>query len=192
MQSAHPDMLTRIKNGDEQAFKELFTTQYAGLCGYANKFVDDLDQSEEIVQELFLSIWQKRDRLEITASLEAYLFRAVRNACLNALKHLKIKETYKAANKEVVRQNEASQGDAYIAGELEEKIEIAVESLPPERKKIFKMSRYDGKKYKEIADELNLSVKTVEAQMGKALKYLREALADYFVWIIVVSIALLL
>lgn len=186
LQPAQNDILDKIRNGDENAFRELFLLQYAGLCAYANKYVNDVDQAEEVVQDLFFNIWKKRDKLEINLSIEAYLFRSVRNACLNILKHIRIREIYKVAHEQEIRESESNQANTLEAGELEEAIEIAIESMPPERKRIFKMSRIDGLKYREIADILNLSVKTVEAQMGKALKYLRDTLEDYFIWLFII------
>jgi RNA polymerase sigma-70 factor (ECF subfamily) len=171
--------LHSIKSGDERAFELLFKAQYPILCGYARKYLNDTDQAEEIVQEMFFSFWQKKEKLEINISLEAYLFRSVRNSCLNYLKHLKIREQYKLANHHEIKQKEKEVHDSVIALELQEKIENVIGQLPPERRKIFKMSRYEELKYKEIAEKLSISIKTVEAQMGKALKFLRLHLSDY-------------
>lgn len=171
--------LHSIRSGDEKAFEHLFKAQYPILCGFARKYLDDTDQAEEIVQEMFFSFWQKKEKLEINTSLEAYLFRSVRNSCLNYLKHLKIREQYKLANNQEIRRKEQEVHDNVVALELQERIEHVINQLPPERKKIFKMSRYEELKYKEIAEKLKISVKTVEAQMGKALKFLRLQLADY-------------
>jgi RNA polymerase sigma-70 factor, ECF subfamily len=182
------NILHRIKSGDEAAFKELFLLHYAALCGYARKYINDLDQAEEVVQDLFFNLWQKKDQLDITVSIEAYLFRSVRNSCLNLLKHYKIRETYKVANQQAIRESEGLTVDTYVENELRDNIEVAIESLPTERKKIFKMNRLEGMNYKEIADVLGISIKTVEAQMSKALKYLREHLADYFVWHLVIIV----
>lgn len=171
--------LHSIRSGDEKAFEHLFKAQYPILCGYARKYLDDTDQAEEIVQEMFFSFWQKKEKLEINISLEAYLFRSVRNSCLNYLKHLKIREQYKLANNQEIKRKEQEVHDSVVALELQQRIEHVINQLPPERKKIFKMSRYEELKYKEIAEKLKISVKTVEAQMGKALKFLRLHLADY-------------
>jgi RNA polymerase sigma-70 factor (ECF subfamily) len=161
------------------------------MCGYAKKYLSDLDQAEEIVQDIFFNFWSKRHNLQISTSLEAYLFRSVRNSCLNFLKHLKVREQYKLANEQSIKNEEKNVQDQVIALELQDKIDTCVEQLPPERKKIFKMSRYEGFKYREIADELGISIKTVEVQMGKALKFMREQLVDFlpvicvlFLWII--------
>jgi len=162
------------------------------LCGYARKYLDDVDQAEEIVQEMFFNFWQKKEKLEITTSVEAYLFRSVRNSCLNYLKHLKIREEHRLATNQEIILKEQEVHDNVIALELQEKIDSVIEQLPPERKKIFIMSRHEELKYKEIAEKLNLSVKTVEVQMSKALKFLRLHLSEYLSVVIILLLEILI
>jgi len=184
--------LHSIRTGNEQAFEQLFRAQYPALCGYARKYLDDVDQAEEVVQEMFFNFWQKKEKLEINISLEAYLFRSVRNSCLNYLKHLKIREEHRLATSHEIRKKEQEVHDSVETLELQEKIENVIEQLPPERKKIFRMSRYEELKYKEIADKLNISVKTVEAQMSKALKFLRQHLSEYLSVAIILIVEILI
>lgn len=184
--------LHSIRSGDEQVFEKLFKDQYPILCGYARKYLDDVDQAEEIVQEMFFNFWQKREKMEINISIEAYLFRSVRNSCLNYLKHLKIREEYRLATNHEIRKKEQEVHDNVVTLELQARIDQVIDQLPPERKKIFKMSRYEELKYKEIAEKLNLSIKTVEAQMGKALKYLRLHLSDYLSLFIILTVEILI
>ena len=172
----------RIK--DKAAFEVLFRSQYSMLCGYANTFLKDADASEEIVQEVMFKIWINRDSVHITSSIHSYLFRAVRNGCMNLLKHLEVREDYKAWNQVVGSGLEHSPEDFMIVSELEQRIREAIDHLPLERRKIFILSRYDGLTYAEIATKLGISIKTVENQMGKALKTLREELAEYLPWLI--------
>jgi RNA polymerase sigma-70 factor (ECF subfamily) len=138
-----------------------------------------LDTSEEVVQEVMFKIWNLREKLVIDSSLKSYLFRAVRNGCMNVLKHQKIRDEYRASRESDPIENQRSQEDEMIVTELETRIREAIDSLPLERRKVFILSRYDGLTYNQIADKLNISVKTVENQMGKALRSLREELADY-------------
>lgn len=159
----------------ELAFKEW----YGGLCGYAYKYLGDHDEAEEIVQQVFVSYWERRESLSITVSLKSYLYRAVRNSCLNYIKHQKIKSAYFAVNEALRHEEEQAQADGLVSEELQQKITESIKSLPPERQKIFIMSRMDDMKYREIADKLGISAKTVEVQMGKALKTLREVLGEY-------------
>ena len=162
------------------------------MCGYAKKYIDDIDQAEEIVQDMFFNFWQKRYQVDINISLEAYLFRSVRNSCLNYLKHLKVREEHRLATNHELKRKEQEVHDNVVALELQERINDVIEQLPAERKKIFKMSRYEELKYKEIAEKLNLSVKTVEAQMSKALKFLRLHLSDYLSLLIIFVLEILI
>jgi RNA polymerase sigma-70 factor (ECF subfamily) len=173
-----------FKIEDKAAFEALFRTHYSKLCGYANTFLKDPDASEEIVQEVMFRIWVNRESLYFTTSINSYLFRAVRNSCLNFLKHLDIREDYKTWNKARGDGSEQSAEDSMMVSELEQKIRDAIDKLPLERRKVFILSRYDGLTYAEIATRLGISVKTVENQMGKALKTLREELADYLPWLV--------
>lgn len=168
----------------KQDFEILFNTHYSNLCAYANNFLKDVDAAEEVVQEILFKLWTNRDSITITTSIQSYLFRSVRNASLNLLKHINVREDYKVQH-EYEMQNTISTEDEMIVSELEQKIRSAIDRLPIERKKIFIMSRYDGLKYSEIAEKLNLSVSTIENQMVKALKLLREELIDYLPWVII-------
>jgi RNA polymerase sigma-70 factor (ECF subfamily) len=184
--------LHSILSGDEKAFESVFKAQYPALCGYARKYLDDTDHAEEIVQDMFFNFWQKKEKLEINTSLEAYLFKSVRNSCLNYLKHLKVREEHRLATSHELIKKEREIHDHVVALELQEKIDLVISQLPAERQKIFKMSRFEELKYKEIAEKLNLSVKTVEAQMSKALKYLRLHLAEYLSLVILFILELLI
>lgn len=148
---------------------------------YAKEFTEDMDTAEEIVQGFFVKFWTEREQIHIILSVKAYLVKSVRNKCLDFLKHRKIMDKY---NKEIQKElpDEADEGEEVIMTyELKEKIEKSINALPENCKEIFKKSRDEGKKYKEIAGELGISVKTVEAQIGKALKKLREELKDFLV-----------
>jgi len=156
-------------------FEGLFRQHFRPLCGFALGYVKDADQAEDIVQELFARLWQDREALSIQVSVKSYLFTAVRNRCLNALV---VKKRMRPLDEEV---HDAAEGDGRNEDELTERaarVQAVIEGLPTERRKIFRLSRNEGLKYQEIAEKLEISVKTVENQMGKALKTLREELAD--------------
>ncbi len=176
--------ISRIRSKAD--FELLFTTHYSNLCSYANGFLKDLDASEEIVQEVMVKIWMNREELKINTSIESYIFRAVRNGSLNLLKHVNIREEYKSFKERENQSLQHSLEDEMISTELEGKIRQAIDQLPLERRKIFIMSRYNGLTYNQIASKLDISVKTVENQMGKALKFLREELADYLPWFLLI------
>lgn len=152
---------------------------YSNLCSYANNFLKDLHASEEVVQEVLFKLWVNRESISFDTSIKSYLFRAVRNGCLNVLKHIEIRENYKEHNQKIISQKESSPDHKFIASELEQKIREAIDKLPLERRRIFVLSRYEGMSYKEIAATLDISVKTVENQIGRALKLLRDELSDY-------------
>jgi RNA polymerase sigma-70 factor (ECF subfamily) len=167
--------ITAIATGDAQALEQLFKAHYRPLCGFALGYVKDADQAEDIVQELFVRLWQDREGLSITTSVKSYLFTAVRNRCLNALA---VKKRMRPLDEET---DDAPVDDERGEDELTERaarVQAVIEGLPTERRKIFRLSRNEGLKYHEIAERLGISVKTVENQMGKALKTLREELAD--------------
>jgi RNA polymerase sigma-70 factor, ECF subfamily len=124
-------------------------------------------------------LWEQRSEIEITVSLKSYLYRAVHNTCLNRIKHLKVQEVYRQYVGEYLDNNHASATDLLNKEELETRIVNALEKLPEQCRLIFKMSRFEELKYQEIADQLGLSVKTIENQIGKALKIMRTELADY-------------
>jgi RNA polymerase sigma-70 factor, ECF subfamily len=165
-------------------FETIFKAHYSSLCSYANHFLKDLDASEEVVQEVMFMIWVNRKSLIINTSIRSYLFRAVRNGCMNVLKHIDIREEYRAGKKQDIRESQRSKEDEMIVSELEQKIREAIDRLPMKRRKVFIMSRYDGLTYNQIAEKLGISVKTVENQMGKALRTLREELSEYLPWVI--------
>ncbi|MCA6079216.1 RNA polymerase sigma-70 factor [Fulvivirga sedimenti] len=174
----------RIKNGDRAAFEGLFHEYYTGLCHYAFKYIRDAEDAEEIVQDTFVRFWERRAQISVDHSLKSYLFTSVRNASLNFLKHASVIRDHVG---HVLRsESEEDHSDTLVTVELQERIAMAVEAMPAERRRIFRMSRDEGLRYKEIADQLNISVKTVENQMGKALRFLREELAEYLVigWVV--------
>jgi RNA polymerase sigma-70 factor (ECF subfamily) len=166
-----------IKNGDKESFELLFKAYYQPLCFYATKFLGNNNDAEEIVQDVFINIWEKRNTMTDPLSVRNYLFGAVRNRSLNALKHRKIVDQHKLNN--LKTQLEQSNDDFMQEVGLMKKIYTQIDALPPRRREIFILSREYGLKYREIAEKLNISVKTVEAQMGEALKTLRENLKEY-------------
>ncbi len=170
---------TTLKTGDLNAFEMLFRTYYQPLCNYAYTYTQDRDEAEEVVQSTFLSIWEKYDTLEIHTGMKPYLYAMVRNSCLNIIKHEKIKQQHVKSEMVFGERTIESVANTVLATELDERIQKALEKLPEQCRIIFKLSRFEELKYAEIAEQLNLSIKTVENQMGKALKIMREQLKDY-------------
>jgi RNA polymerase sigma-70 factor (ECF subfamily) len=171
-------LFDRIKKGDEKAFEMLFHKYYGHLCLFAAKIINDNVSAEEIVQNLYVKIWEKREQLTIETSLKNYLFRSVKNLCLNFIQHNKTK-IHRAQIVLSEVENNFSDDDNYPEIDLAFKIEESINSLPEKRKEIFRLSRQEGLKYHEIAQKLNISIKTVETQMSLAIKTLRDKLKNY-------------
>jgi RNA polymerase sigma-70 factor (ECF subfamily) len=178
-------LITTLRAGDIAAFEMLFRSYYQLLCNYAYTFVRDREEAEEVVQSTFMGIWEKRDNLTIHTGVKPYLYAMVRNACLNLLKHEKIKQRHAAMEIAVAERSSESVARAVEASELEHRIVVAMAKLPEQCRLVFKLSRFEDLKYAEIADQLNISVKTVENQMGKALRVMREQLKDYLLFLVV-------
>lgn len=161
------------------SFEEVFTSHFKNLHAYAASLLKNEANAEEIVQNVFVRLWEKRAQLSIQSSVTAYLYKAVYHECLNFLKHQKVKNAYLAfAHKRNGNDHLPASGKLHLT-ELEQHISRAIESLPQQCRIIFKMSRFEELRYQQIADQLGLSVKTIENQMGKALKIMREKLVDF-------------
>jgi RNA polymerase sigma-70 factor (ECF subfamily) len=172
------EIVRRIRQGDIRQFETLFRSSYTSLVKYAGTLIRDLDTAEEIVQDLFFKIWQDKEKLNIGSSLNGYLFRAVHNRCLHHIEHRKVVEKYAKEISAAEHQVTQNPSDLLQYKELQAKIASILERLPERCGKIFCMNRFEGLKYTEIAEKLSVSVKTVEANMGKALKEFRKALAE--------------
>jgi len=168
----------RIRNGDKGQFESLFRSSYVSLVRYAKTLIKDHDTAEEIVQDLFFRLWQDREKLNIESSLNGYLFRSVHNRCLHYIEHTKVVERHAEEMSSHKSESPESPSDILNYKELQEKIARILERLPERCGKIFTMSRFEGLKYSEIAEKLSVSVKTVEANMGRALKEFRKELAQ--------------
>ncbi|MCL3782594.1 RNA polymerase sigma-70 factor [Prolixibacteraceae bacterium JC049] len=172
-------LIDNIKSGREEAFKQLFDTYYLQLTIYANKYVSDLDQSRELVQDLFVRLYEKRNKLDIHTSLKAHLYQSVRNSCINLIKQKQMQSGHHDNIKYLNSGNDMDTTDKVLESELEHHIFQALDFLPEQCRKIFEMNRFSGLKNQEIADKLDISKRTVETQISKALKILRSKLSNY-------------
>lgn len=164
---------------DDEAFEHLFKTHYKELHAYAGVMLRDADTAEEIVQGMFLKFWEKRELLSVQTSIKAYLYKCVYNDSMNYLKHQKVKTKYHDFAAYTMNNEHEPASSRVELSELEIKLQEALNELPEACRTIFQMSRFEELKYREIAEQLDLSIKTVENQMGKALKILRLKLADF-------------
>lgn len=163
------ELLKLIKKDNQDALEELFERYYYQLCDFAFQFVRSFDLAEEVVSDVFMKIWKNRYKLHIRSSLKAYLYTATRNQSLNYLS--KEKQDFESLDVLDNTPSEKYQPDEeYMFRELENRIEILINTLPPRRRIIFKLSRLEGFKYQEIADILSISIHTVQNQMVQAVK----------------------
>jgi RNA polymerase sigma-70 factor (ECF subfamily) len=165
----------------EPAFEKFFKAYFKSLHSYAFVMLQDESMAEEMVQQVFYRIWIRKEQFRVHTSARAFLYQAVHNECLNYLKHQKHKLSHRNhllhVNKHQIDDDNA--GTRLELNELEAELQRAIGSLPEKCRNIFYLSRFEGLKYREIAAELGLSVKTVEAQMSKALKVLRKKLIHF-------------
>jgi RNA polymerase sigma-70 factor (ECF subfamily) len=166
------DLLCKLKEGNEQAYKFIFNEYYALLTAFAYKYLHDLDTSKEIVQNVFVKFYEKRNKIEITISLKSYLYQMVYHDCISFIRSRNYLELHKDKLSEY--QKNSFDYQVFIEQSEEEyKLYKLIEQLPSQCKKIFKLNRFDNKKNGEIAKNLNISVRTVETQLSKALKFLK-------------------
>ena len=175
-------ILAKIKEGDVKTFEHVFRLYYTPLCLYAASITGRMDAAEEIVQELFYVFWKEKERLQLFYSIKSYLYGAVRNQSLQYCEHQEVRNRYREAviSGEKPDEQTPDPQDLIEYKELEKLIDRALHKLPERRLRIFRMHRFEGKKYTEIASNLSLSVKTVEAEMTKALRVLREEIEYYY------------
>ncbi len=176
-------ILTGIIAGDKNAFDLLFAQYYSRLCNYATSVIHNCDVAEDLVQDLFAEIWVNRKQLKIKTSFNAYLYRSVYHSCLDHLKHQKIREKHQ---NDSLLQASVSFDDSLVFTELQEKMEFCIEQLPEQCKKIFKLSRFEKLKYREIAEKLQISENSVDTQIRRALNKLRDELKDYLITILII------
>jgi RNA polymerase sigma-70 factor (ECF subfamily) len=172
------EIIRRIRQGDVGQFESLFRSSYVSLVRYAKTLIKDHDTAEEIVQDLFFRLWQDKEKIKIESSLNGYLFRSVHNRCLHHIEHARVVERH--AEEMLYRQTESQESPSDILHykELQSRVASILERLPERCGKIFYMSRFEGLKYSEIAKKLSVSVKTVESNMGRALKEFRKELTE--------------
>ena len=172
---------------EEISIEYLFHEHYEALVRYAITMVKDKDEAEDFTQSVFVDLWNDRHKISIHTSHKAYLYKGVYFKCMNKLKKQKVESKY-------INQsnfNESYDSDGLIADELQKRINSAISSLPDQCRKIFSMSRFESMKYNEIAEKLSLSPKTVENQMGKALKIMRSSLQEYLTLFLLILIELI-
>jgi RNA polymerase sigma-70 factor (ECF subfamily) len=168
-----------IQSLDKANFEMLFRSHFSGLCFFAHKYVKDFEAAKEIVQDAFLSLWEKRETIDMDRPVKSYLTMIIHNKCTNYLRDNRKFDQNILHIENLAEVPEYDGADSMVEEELKNKIDTAIEELPEKCKQIFVMNRYENLKYQEIAVKLEISVKTVETQMSKALQHMRIRLAEY-------------
>ncbi len=190
-QLSDKEILRNINIGNEDAFEFVFLTLYNELCVYAYAILKDRDNAEEVVQEVFVKLWEAHNELSIKLSINAYLYKAVHNRCINLLNHTQIKKKY-VTETAINGSNLVSPvtSDYPIANllvqELEVKINQSILELPKQCREVFLLIRYEDLSYTEAAEKLGVSVNTIKTQLQRALSRLRENLKNYLPVLIII------
>lgn len=195
MKKAEEDIIHSLKRGENEGYKYIFDHHYPLLCSIASEFLKDDFLAETIVEDLIFHIWERREVLDINTSLRSYLVRAVRNRCINYLqlererKEITFSTLGLGEEKEILYTESQDYPLAtLLENELEEKISQSIQKLPKECRQVFQMSRFEEKRYDEIADALDISVNTVKYHMKRALKLLSDDLGKYLYIMVICSI----
>lgn len=172
------ELLAELRAGSEAAFDAIFRGYYARLVHFAEAMLGERAPAEELAQDVMLELWRRRATLTVDTSLQGYLFRAARNRTLNYIRHEKVVK--RGAAYATPEMTTPAVGDRELQQDrIDSALRAAIATLPPRCREVFELSRSQGLKYSEIASALNISIKTVEAQMGKALKIIREKMSPY-------------
>ncbi|WP_163712764.1 RNA polymerase sigma-70 factor [Mangrovibacterium lignilyticum] len=178
-------LFLQFKSGNESAFEQLFKAHYNPIVGFCNQFISDHDKSASLAQEAFINLWMNRSKIQSPNGIKSFLYTFAKSSCLNFIRHQKVVSKYEdrhlqamegKLNSEVL---DSFDFDALEFSEMEELIYRSISELPEKCRQVFMASRFEGKKNKEIADELQISVKSVEANITRALKTLSVKLGEY-------------
>lgn len=175
-------LLSELKRGNKEAFNLLFNTFYADLVLFGGNFIREKAVVEDTVQNVFLKLWDERKTLAIETSLKSYLLKAVRNSCIDELRHQKIIRNYHLSAGHDSPLEEYDTENYILYSDLHARLREALGKLPEKARECFELNRFEGLKYTEIAERLDVSQRTVEVRIGKALELLRVYLKDFFLW----------
>lgn len=180
-------VMSALRQDSKEAFSLLFQTYYTDLVLFCGNFVKDKDSCEDIVQSIFLKLWNDRKNIQIEISLRSYLLKAVRNSCLDEFRHIEIVRQYETEYGSSVLDNYDTE-NYILYSDLYAHLSRALEKIPDLYKEAFVLNRFEGLKYREIAEKLNVSERTVEVRVSKTLDLLRKQLKDFFVFLISIGI----
>ncbi len=194
MENLEKRILKELKYGSKKAFEYVFKTYYDPLCRYAEEILKDRDQAEDVVETLFIIIWEDRKKIDIHTSFRSYLYRSTYNACLNIIRKRKSESKYRdffLHHSDFSKTHDYGSSSYPLSGiierEMESGIAKVIDKLPAQCKKIFLMSRVDDLSHQEIADKLDLSVNTVKSQIMNALKKILVALKNMMILLLLLT-----
>ena len=172
-------LVIQLKDGNQASYEMLYSKYAPKLFAFSRKYLQSQEDAEEIVQEVFLRIWEKKDNIDENQSFSSYVIQAAKHRIFNGFRKNVNKQAYMDF---LIYADNSSRNFTEMDvdySEIKQKAELAISALPEKRQEVFRMSRELGLKNKEIAEKLQISIKTVENQMGQALKFLREELSEY-------------
>ncbi|NLO01715.1 MAG: RNA polymerase sigma-70 factor [Bacteroidales bacterium] len=172
-------LVEKLITGDPDSFTEIFKVYYRDLVIFANSFTNDFATAEEIVQDTFIKIWEDREILNIKVSLKSYLLKTVQNKCINWHRRRRVINNYNSHVSRTTPLFEYDTDNYILLSEMKSTLKKAYSQLPEKLQETYKLHRSEGLKYSEIAEQLNISVKAVEARMSKALSFLRKKMIDF-------------
>lgn len=173
------EIITKVRSGDVKIFESLFREYYYSLSRFTANITKSSSAAEDLVQDIFLKIWQNRREWNPQGTIKTYLYRASKNQAFNYLKHLKIVNNWVEISKDSLINSSVNPEEEIIKREILTSVGDAVNKLPEKCKMIFLLHRHEGLSYREISEVLNISISTVETQMGRALKKIREFIFPY-------------
>ncbi len=180
MEPENIHLMEGLRKGDRRIFEEIFQTWYEPLSRYCTIRTGNQEEAEEIVQDIFVKLWVKRDELKITTSLKSYLYRMALNKIINHQEHLKVRLSHRKQELGKAISSEAYTSDIHQK-EIKALVAMGMETMSPKRRMVYEYSRSHGLSYADIASKMDISVKTVEAHLSAALEHLRKYLKDYLV-----------
>ncbi|MDR3652891.1 MAG: RNA polymerase sigma-70 factor [Paludibacter sp.] len=182
-------LLVELKLGNKEAFSLLFQRYYKDLVLFGGNYLRDKVRCEDIVQSVFLKLWLDKEELDIEISLKAFLLRSVRNGCLDEIRHRQVVREHESYAELFGNLDDMATENYVLYSDLESHLTDALNKLPITCREAFEMNRFDGLKYKEIAEKLEVSERTIEVRIGKAIGLLRHYLKEFFITILALIIA---
>lgn len=180
-------LLSQLKRGNTEAFNRLFNAYYANLVLFGGNFIREKEIVEDTVQNIFLKLWDEREKFPVETNIKSYLLKAVRNSCIDELRHQQIRRDYHLSTRYDNPLEEYDTENYILYSDLQGRLQDALGKLPEKVREAFELNRFEGLKYTEIAERLDVSQRTVEVRIGKALELLRAYLKDFFLVLVTLS-----